>query len=135
MHLIVYVSDFVGEAKRVDEILQSITRTAKKRNAMLDVSGVLFYQHGTFLQVIEGPESSLRALMARIELDPRHMNITVLIDQDIEERSFGDWNMDAFNLASTVQLEYEDLKEISEAFEANPLFRTDLLVQFYKNMV
>ncbi|NND82270.1 MAG: BLUF domain-containing protein [Gammaproteobacteria bacterium] len=135
MHVIVYISDYIGEAAQVSATLASITATSQRRNANLAVTGVLFFQNGTFLQVIEGPESSLRALMARIEQDTRHMNITTLIDQPIDERSFASWNMDSFNLADSVQLEFDELEEISEAFKANPVFRTDLLVQFFKNMV
>lgn len=135
MHLIVYVSDYLGNRGDIDTELKAITNTAQPRNKSLLVTGVLLYQDRSFLQVIEGPKSSLLALMQRIIVDPRHTNIKYLIDQQVESRSFAEWNMDSFNLASTATLDRSDLEKISQAFIANPLMKVDLLVQFYKNLM
>ena len=134
MHIIVYVSDYLGHDRDVGTVLAAITKTARPRNKSLMITGVLLYHNRSFLQVIEGPKSSLQALMKRIEADPRHMNIKRLIDQPIRKRSFAEWNMDSFNIGSTATLERDDLEKVSNAFRSNPLMKTDLLVQFYKNL-
>ena len=134
MHLIVYLSESLGREQDIETVLAAIVKTSQPRNKSLLVTGVLLYQNRSFLQVIEGPKSSLQALMKRIEADPRHMNIKRLIDQPIRKRSFAEWNMDSFNIGSTATLERDDLEKVSNAFRSNPLMKTDLLVQFYKNL-
>ena len=135
MHLFVYISDYEGRASELDSVLAEIAATSKVRNRKWQVTGVLFHQNGSFLEVLEGSKETLRALMKRIAADKRHRHLTCLIDQPIEERRFDDWNIDSLNLADHVQLNREKLRELSEDFCANPAFKTDLLVQFYKNMI
>jgi hypothetical protein len=50
--------------------LSAIQATAKTNNGPLDVTGSLFYNGGWFLQVLEGPASTLDKLYKKIELDP-----------------------------------------------------------------
>jgi hypothetical protein len=54
---------------------------------------MLLYDDGSFLQVLEGDCEPLVALYARILLDPRHKDITKLLEREIDERQFGDWKM------------------------------------------
>ena len=135
MHLIVYVSDFIGKQADVNDELVVITEDAKVRNKILHISGVLFYQNRSFLQIIEGSQRSLQYLMSSIERDARHTNLLRLIDQPIEQRGFADWNMDSFNLADDATLDRDKLQDVSDSFGANPMLKTDLLIQFYKNLI
>lgn len=73
---LVYISQSVRKMSPTD--LSAIQETAKKNNAPLDVTGSLFYNGGWFLQVLEGPPSTLDDLYHKIELDPRHKNSRVL---------------------------------------------------------
>nr|QQZ51134.1 BLUF domain-containing protein [Phenylobacterium glaciei] len=57
---LVYVSQ--ATRKMSPEDLSAIQETAKKNNAPLDVTGSLFYNGGWFLQVLEGPLSTLDKL-------------------------------------------------------------------------
>ena len=135
MHLIVYVSDFRGNQADIGNVLATITEDAKLRNKILHISGVLFYQNRSFLQIIEGSQRSLEYLMSSIERDARHSNLARLIDQPIEQRGFADWNMDSFNLADDTTLDRQKLRSVSDSFGANPMLKTDLLLQFYKNLI
>jgi hypothetical protein len=74
----------------VDRIVQQ----SRHNNAVDGVTGLLWYQDGLFLQVIEGPESSVAATFARIATDPRHEELTILSDRPIEAREFGYWSME-----------------------------------------
>ena len=135
MHLIVYTSTYTGREPDIDEVLSAITATSKIRNKQSQITGVLFYQNRSFLQVIEGEQKFLQSLMARLETDPRHSDLIRLLDQSINARHFDAWNMDSFNLALSERLQPEKLEQVSEAFRDNPYLRTDMLVQFYKHMM
>jgi hypothetical protein len=74
------------------ELADLLTR-ARTKNAALGLTGMLLYDAGSFLQVLEGEREPLLALYARILLDPRHTDITKLLDREIDERQFGDWKM------------------------------------------
>ena len=73
--------------------LADILATARRRNAAADISGMLVYNDGSFLQVLEGPEANVAALFAKIERDPRHANVKVLFRDRIAAKEFADWSM------------------------------------------
>ena len=110
-------------------------RTAKRENAKRGITGVLFCVDGVFLQVIEGEEENIRQLMRNIESDPRHRDIGYLIDTAVEERGFGQWNMDGFVLKEGTIFNGEVLKDLTESFRVNLVPRSDKLVSYYKFLI
>lgn len=54
---------------------------------------VLLYANGHFIQCLEGPDASLRAVFASILADVRHRDIYTLVDKAIEQRDFAGWTM------------------------------------------
>lgn len=74
----------------VDQILQQ----SRHNNAVDGITGLLWHDGDHFLQVIEGPESSIAATYARIAVDPRHYEVTVLSDRPVTAREFGYWSME-----------------------------------------
>ncbi len=94
---VVYLSsstDLLGEPE-----LQQLLIDARERNQDLEISGLLLYADGNFMQVLEGPRQNVETLMSDIENDPRHHGILVLLDQVIEHREFPDWSMALFNVS------------------------------------
>ena len=86
---------YVSSAHRAmceDEIL-AILRVSRQWNERLAITGLLLYREGNFLQVLEGPASSVDALLDRIERDSRHHGMIVLSHMNIAERQFSDWRM------------------------------------------
>ena len=73
--------------------LADLLTRARSSNAEHGLTGMLLYDDGSFLQAIEGERESLLVLYARILLDPRHTDITKLLEREIDERQFGDWQM------------------------------------------
>jgi hypothetical protein len=55
-----------------ESVILDILRMSDARNAPLGCSGMLYYDDGTFAQLIEGPEEGLAALWRSIGADPRH---------------------------------------------------------------
>jgi hypothetical protein len=54
---------------------------------------MLLYLDGCFMQVIEGEAQPVIDTLARIMTDPRHRDIVVLNEADIEQREFSRWSM------------------------------------------
>ena len=60
---------------------------------------MLLYKDGNFMQALEGPDDAVRALFATIRSDERHRGVILLLEQQIEQRSFSDWTMGFQNLS------------------------------------
>lgn len=90
MHLI-YVSNSPAplDAAELDRILESAVR----HNTPQQVTGMLLYVNGSFMQVLEGEEAAVKETYGRIAKDPRHTNIFILEQGPIAARSFDRWSM------------------------------------------
>lgn len=135
MHLIAYSSQYSGDPAHIDWELRNICEVAKEKNPECEITGVLFYHQGTFVQVIEGPRKNLESLFAKISDDPRHHDIQIHVSLPVEIRGFSDWNMDSFNLSEETKISTDTLKKISEAYKRTLVGRSDLLTRFYKNLL
>ena len=76
-----------------DDELLALLKVARANNARLDVSGMLLYADGNFVQLIEGPDNAVDALYAKISRDPRHTSLLKALDGPISERRFADWTL------------------------------------------
>jgi hypothetical protein len=65
----------------------------RRNNGPLGITELLLAQDGNFMQLIEGPEQSVRELIAKISRDPRHRGMLTLLDETVEMREFPDWKM------------------------------------------
>jgi hypothetical protein len=73
--------------------LSELLIRARKNNERLAVSGMLLYHDGSFLQVLEGEESTLESLFTVIAADKRHHRVVTLLKREVKERHFGEWCM------------------------------------------
>jgi hypothetical protein len=83
--------------------LEEILLDARAGNEKRDITGVLVYVDGVFLQVIEGDRDAVLGLMASIAKDTRHTSVKVFHEAEIEERAFANWRM-AFLNATPAQM-------------------------------
>jgi len=86
-----YTARYTGHDIATD--LAAIARVSHARNPRHGITGALVYDAGRFVQMLEGPEGEIDALMARIRHDPRCAEIVTLYDHAIEARSMGAWAM------------------------------------------
>ena len=114
---LVYISQ--ATRKMSPEDLSAIQEKAKTNNGPIDVTGNLFYNGGWFLQVLEGPASTLDKLYKKIELDPRHKNSRILYNEPANFRTFPRWSMNMTNLNDRQVDKYDELFEVLEAAQAN----------------
>lgn len=55
--------------------------------------GVLYFGDGCFFQCLEGEQSAVENLYARLELDDRHKDMKMLSRENIKALSYSDWAM------------------------------------------
>jgi len=88
---LMYISS--GARSYGDQVLEDILATSRRKNAQLDISGLLLYLDGNFLQVLEGREADVRQLYTTIGKDTRHRGLMVLHAEPAVGRAFADWSM------------------------------------------
>lgn len=130
MHLLIYTSRYTGADITSD--LADIAHSAKQHNPTRDITGLLFFHGGQFLQFLEGEQAQLNALMGKINQDPRHADIQRLIDSPIIRRDFQQWNMDSFDLSEKDSILPQELKKISEIYLVNQLAESKALSRFFR---
>ncbi len=75
------------------EELHRLLDESRVHNAASDITGMLLYKEGNFLQILEGEELVVRQLFQKIQRDPRHKGVIVVVDEAIPGREFPDWQM------------------------------------------
>jgi hypothetical protein len=73
--------------------LQTLLENCRAHNAAHQITGLLLYSGGRFVQLLEGPEAEVQALYERIRRDPRHARVVSLSDGPGPKRWFTDWSM------------------------------------------
>ena len=73
--------------------LNAILDRSRINNRRLGVTGLLLHLDHGFLQILEGPEDAVLEIFARVERDHRHIGVHILVQRDVSERLFGEWNM------------------------------------------
>jgi hypothetical protein len=91
MRQILYVSLSSGPGNRAD--FSEILTQSRHNNAIDGITGLLWSDGKSFIQVIEGPRVSVDACFERIKRDTRHYYITVLSDCRITNNQFRSWDM------------------------------------------
>jgi hypothetical protein len=73
--------------------IESMLKTARRRNPQCNVGGALLVSDGRFVQALEGDKKDVQATFERISLDPRHTGIEILCAQTTNKRRFTEWSM------------------------------------------
>lgn len=91
MFYLIYVSSATKliDAKGLTKLLQK----ARITNAESNITGMLLYENGNFMQLIEGEETEVLALYETIKQDPRHKDVYTIVQGTEETRMFSDWSM------------------------------------------
>ena len=88
---LVYVSAAVTWFSSAE--LRALLDSCRAHNAQAGITGMLLYKDGNFMQALEGEESAVRALQARIGADLRHRGMVVIDSGPAQHRQFADWRM------------------------------------------
>ncbi len=85
----------------IDEaLLHEILEGSRARNQEHGITGILsvYSEGGVFLQALEGSRTSVNTLYGNLVRDRRHVDVTILHYEDIEERYFASWRMGRVDL-------------------------------------
>ena len=138
MYTAIYVSSAVELFSQ--EELMALLEKSRKNNSLLDITGMLLYKDGNFMQYLEGPNEAVVALLARIKADPVHRGVIVLLQEEHPEREFYQWAMGfkKINPRTSIKAagysDFLDLPLINEQFLLNPSKALKLLLNF-KNLM
>lgn len=91
MRRLIYVStsqigDDPGELDRIVEY-------SRVRNEQAGITGMLWFNGTSFIQVLEGDHGVVDETLRRIRIDVRHTDLRIIADRDVTTRMFGDWAM------------------------------------------
>jgi hypothetical protein len=110
----IYLSTAIEPMTEAD--VEQILAASRRNNTPVEITGLLIYHQGHFLQVIEGPKAAVNTCIARIKRDPRHDAIFRLGSGPAERRAFPDWRMGFArpeDLAGDVRFAALDLHELA----------------------
>jgi hypothetical protein len=104
-----------------DEKLTHLLDVSRKNNLQRDITGMLLYIDGKFIQVLEGDKDEVNALFDIIRTDKRHKKLSVLIEGNSEKRNFPDWHMSFKSLTSKEFKKISGYHELEAFFANNPV--------------
>ncbi|MGP9556600.1 BLUF domain-containing protein [Psychrobacter sp. AOP7-A1-24] len=108
---LVYISRITSTGLLSPSTLNDISETAVERNQIDNVTGILCYGNGYFLQCVEGSEQALTNLKNRLIVDDRHKELKVLNFSAITKRRFASWSLRSITLERWMTKEPE-LKQL-----------------------
>ena len=73
----------------IPDLLQQV----RVANAKQEITGMLLFICGSFVQVLEGQSEMVDAVFSRIIRDKRHTQSTLIVRESIPERAFEGWTM------------------------------------------
>lgn len=111
-----YISDYNRPLECLDVDLHDILSIAVEHNQSNDITGVLFFDNGKFIQILEGEKDKLHPLIQHIKDDTRHKNFKMLMDEPIDKREIEDWSMKAFDLSEHEAQDWSLLEDLRDAY-------------------
>lgn len=75
------------------EEVEVIVKRAQHFNEQVGITGALISVGEYFYQLLEGNDEIISNLMARIQIDKRHVDLKVIYQGNISEREFSKWSM------------------------------------------
>lgn len=95
--------------------LQNILEQSRKYNGSNNVTGMLIYSNGAFMQLLEGDPEEITSLYAKISADPRHEKIIKIYERETESRRLGEWSMGYISHADLTKIKlppgFKDLSD------------------------
>jgi hypothetical protein len=73
--------------------LSTLLAQSREKNAKTNITGILMYADGTFIQALEGEQKDVDDLYEVIQRDTRHKNVIEIVSGFEEKRTFPDWLM------------------------------------------
>lgn len=88
---LLYISAGTEEFSETE--LEELLAVARQNNESLNITGMLLYHEGSFIQALEGEKMAVETLYRKIGKDKRHVETRVLYRGDVPDRDFRNWSM------------------------------------------
>ncbi len=123
-----------------DEMLKALLEKARENNGARNITGMLLFREGLFVQALEGQEEEIVRLFDKICKDKRHAEVIQIYLKPIQERSFPEWSMgfNRFDEKSGELIEgYTNFLSAAtpEFFQGHPSYAKALLDNFRKDVL
>ncbi len=133
MYFLTYVSSAVSDFSGAE--LRELLATCERNNRRNELTGMLLYKDGNFMQVLEGVEERVLATHARISADTRHDGLITLLQGPLGQREFPQWCMGFADLTRDATtpagyFEFLDAPLTGAEFSGNPSRAQRLLLAF-----
>lgn len=112
LYQLIYVSSSIGLLSEPE--LNKLLVSFRTNNQRHNITGMLLYNSGNIMQVIEGDQGDIEQLFNNIHSDTRHTGIIVLSKKAIIEREFGDWSMSYQNLTGSNTEGFSNFLKVGE---------------------
>lgn len=73
--------------------LQAILQVSRTQNLEREITGILIFRDGLFLQLLEGKKTQVKEVLGKIVQDSRHSHLKVLCESSADRRLFKNWPM------------------------------------------
>ncbi len=91
MYLLAYFSTATKVFSEDD--LMELLRKSRENNQAMGITGLLLYNDSNFMQFLEGSKEAVLSLLAKIQSDPRHHHLVVVLHEEHSVREFNEWSM------------------------------------------
>ena len=111
---LIYASEVSGTFGSND--IEQILVSAREKNPLQSITGMLCFNQNYFLQCVEGSRSAVNTLLRNLMNDDRHINVVILDYSELSERAFSNWSMGFVpesKLTAKIKLKYGINKEFS----------------------
>jgi hypothetical protein len=138
MYHLIYTSQ-ARELFTQDDLI-SLLRQSRNFNQQHNITGMLLYLNGKFIQVLEGKKEEVHVLYERICKTSRHHRVIKVMEGTSRTRLFKDWSMGFKSLSYDDFADITGFKDIDlffheeHAYEKGNLLMTFLTLFYKKNL-
>lgn len=123
LYHLLYISDLKDDGTYdMDAIVQS----SKIYNKNHHITGALWFDGSTFVQMLEGGRAELSTVLARIMRSNAHQNFEIVFFEPAPERVFSDWSM-AYYHASRDEVDVVKKFSVGEKFSPRDMSAESLI--------
>lgn len=94
-----------------EQHLIALLDKSRENNRRRNITGMLLYRDGNFLQVLEGEAAQVDALYKIIAADPRHKSVMLISRREVHDRIFPEWEMGFNNVTEADMKNYPGFTE------------------------
>lgn len=123
----------VGPPAEVDIAIDELLNVCRRENSRRGLTGALLFNRSCFAQVLEGPPAAVEATYRRIAQDKRHVNIELLANGSLFQRSFPGWSMAYVGCSEADSTRFRAIAEMTSFDPAG--MSSDILLRTLQNLV